>query len=147
MRADSAELLGELDPLAYPERMRFLARRARELAVAGRLDPVVTDLYSGERFHREIAVFMAVVTGHLPAIEAALSDPVWEIHRPAVSAWLRSGMPSAETVAAFITDASWHTRRHVYRLMRRRRLAILADGLIDTVWARFGDAEAARLLP
>jgi hypothetical protein len=146
MRADAAALLGELDPLGYPERMRLLALRARELAAAGALDPVVGDLYSGDPFHREIAVFMAVVADHFPTIEAALSDPVWEVQRPAVSAWLRSGVPSVVTVAAFVTQASWHTRRHVYRLLRRHRLTALADRLIDSVWDRFGDVEAAGLL-
>jgi hypothetical protein len=146
MRADAAALLRELDLLAYPDRMRLLAGRARELAAAGALDPVVGELYGGDRFQREMAVFMAVVAGHLPTIEAALSDPAWEIHRPAVSAWLRSGVPSAGQVAGFVAEASWHTRRHVYQLLRRQRLAALADGLIDAVWDRFGDVEAARLL-
>lgn len=147
MRSYAAALLGELDPLAYPERMGMLARRARELAAAGDLDPVVGELYRGDRFQREIAVFMAVVAGHHATIEAALGDPVWEIRRPAVSAWLRSGVPSSGQIAAFVSESPWHTRRHVYRLLRRRRLAVVADGLIDMVWDRFGDFEAARLLP
>jgi hypothetical protein len=147
MRSAAAALLAELDPLAYPERMRMLARRARELAAAGDLGPVADDLYRGDRFQREIAVFMAVVAGHRATIEAALGDPVWDIQRPAVGAWLCSGVPSAGQVAAFVAEASWHARRYVYRLVRRQRLVTIADGLVDVVWDRFGDFEAAGLLP
>src|SRR5260221_9957868 len=142
MRSDAAALLGELDPLAYPERMRMLARRARELAAAGGLDPVAGDLYRGDRFQREIAVFMAVVAGHRATIEAALDDPVWEIHRPAVSAWLRSGVPSAGQVAAFVIGASWHTRRHVARLLRRPRMPAGAAGRIHVACGPVRGVEA-----
>ncbi len=126
--------------------MRLLAQRARALSWPGELDEVLGDLYRGERFHREIAVFMAVVTDHQATIVAALDDPVWAIRRPAVTAWLRSGAPSAGEVAAFVAEASWHTRRHVYRQLRRFRHPAVADELIDVVWARFGDEEAASLL-
>lgn len=140
-------MLADIDRLAYPERMRLLAGEARALAAAGRLDPVLEELYAGDRFRREIAVFMAVVAGRQPAITAALRDPDWFIHRSAVSAWLRSGVVTAAEIAAFVTDASWRTRRHVYRLLRRLPGLGVADELIGAVWDRFGDAEAGRLLP
>jgi hypothetical protein len=146
MRSAAARLLAELDPLSFPERMRLLAQRARAFSGTGELDAVLSDLYRGERFHREVAVFMAVVTGHRATIVAALDDPVWAIRRPAVTAWLRSGVPSAREVAAFVAEASWHTRRHVYRQLRRFQHLAVADELIDAVWERFGDEEAASLL-
>ena len=89
---------------------------------------------------------MAVVTGHRATIMAALDDPVSAIHRPAVTAWLRSGVPTAGEVAAFVAEASWHTRRHVYRQLRRFRHLAVADELIDAGRERFGDEEAASLL-
>jgi hypothetical protein len=148
MRSEAAALLAELDPLARPERMRLLAQRARTLNGSGDLGQVLDDLCRGDLFHREIAIFMAVVAGHQPTIEAAVTDPAWDVHRPAVSAWLRSGGPSASQVAAFVTrQASWRTRRHVYRLMLRLRMTAVADELAGVVWDRFGDGEAARLLP
>ena len=140
-------LLAEIDRLAYPERMSLLAGRARALAASGDLDSVVSDLYRGERFQREMAVFMAIVAGHQPTIEAALADPVWNIHRTAVNAWLRSGLVPAGAIAAFVAEASWHTRRHVYRQLRRFQAPTVADEVIEAVWDRFGDGEAARLLP
>ncbi|MET7402806.1 hypothetical protein ABZS66_55935 [Dactylosporangium sp. NPDC005572] len=46
-----------------------------------------------------------------------------------------------------LTDAPEETRRRLYRTIVRRRRADLADGLVDEVRARYGDDEAARLLP
>jgi hypothetical protein len=147
MPRPAASLLAEIDPLAYPDRMRLLAMRARALAASGELAPVLDDLYRGDRFQRELAVFMAIVSSHQPTIVAALADPDWSIHRAAVSAWLRSGAASAAEIAALAADASWHSRRHVYRVLRRYPELGVADELIEAVWGRFGDAEAAKLLP
>jgi hypothetical protein len=141
-----AELLAEIDPLAYPERMRRLAGRARALSGSDDVTSVLDDLYRGDRFQREIAVFMAIVAGHQPTIAAAVGDPDWAIHRSAVSAWLRSGPATVDQIAPFLTGASWRTRRHVYRLLRRISRPGIADDLIEVVWDRFGDDEAARLL-
>lgn len=146
MRFDAAALLAELDPLAYPERMRMLALRARALAGTRDLGTLLDDLYCGDQFQRGIAVFMAAAGGHRHTIAAALEDPAWDVRRPAVSAWLRSGAPSAGQVAAFVAEGSWHDRRHVYRLLRRLRAAAVADELIEVVWDRFGDDEAAGVL-
>jgi hypothetical protein len=57
----AAGLLAEIDTLAYPDRMRLLATRARAMSGTGALVPVLDELYAGELFHREIAVFMATV--------------------------------------------------------------------------------------
>jgi hypothetical protein len=51
---------------AYPERMSLLADRARALSGSGDLDSVLSELYRGERFQREMAVCMAIVAGHRP---------------------------------------------------------------------------------
>jgi hypothetical protein len=147
MRSAAAGLLAEVDLLAFPERMRLLALRAMALSGSGELDLVLDDLYGGDRFQRGVAVFMAVVAGHRPTIEVALRDQVWEIHRQAVGAWVRSGWASPGAVAGLVREASWFTRRHVYRLLRRLRAAAVADVVIEVVWERFGDREAARLLP
>jgi hypothetical protein len=146
MSSPAAGLLTEIDPLPYPDRMRLLARRARALSGSPEMAVILGDLARGDRFQREIALFMAVVGSHQPAIQAALGDPDWSIHRGAVSAWLRSGPATAE-VAAFVAQASWHSRRQVYRVLRRRPQQNVADHLINAVRDRFGDEEAARLLP
>lgn len=126
--------------------MRLLADRARTLP-AGELEPLLASLSEGDRFRRGIALFMAVVAGYQPVIMAARTEPVWPVRREAIGAWLRScDVPAAE-IAAFVADAPWHDRRHVYRILRGGSRAAVADALIDGVWRRFGDDEAARLLP
>lgn len=150
MRAMSSAgelLLTEIDRLAYPGRMRLLAARARVLASAGELAAVLDELNGGDPFQREIAVFMAIVARYQPAIRAALGDPVWSVRRPAVSGWLRFCSPGPEEIAGFVLTASWQARRHVFRLLRRLPGTAIADGLIDAVRERFGDVEAAALLP
>jgi len=150
MSPATARLLADIDTLPRPARMRFLAERARDLP-AHELEPLLTELYAGDRFRREMALYLAVVSGHQPVMAAARNDPVWAIRRTAISAWLRSspaGDPPAGTeIAAFVAGAPWHDRRHVYRLLRRLSRADIADALVDAVWERFGDTEAARLLP
>ncbi|MBO0803000.1 MAG: hypothetical protein J2P25_07995, partial [Nocardiopsaceae bacterium] len=146
MRSETAALLAELDPLAFGDRMRLLATRARELAGSGALGALLDDLHGGDPFQRRIAVFLATVAGEREAIAGALDDPDWDVRRPAIGAWLRSGAPSSGQVAAFVADAPWHDRRYVYRGLRRLRATAVADGLIEMVAERFGDGEAARLL-
>lgn len=147
MRLETAALLAELDSLAFPDRTRLLAMRARGLAGSRELGVLLDDLYGGDQFQRQIAVFLAAVAGERETIAGALDDPDWDVRRPAISAWLRSGALSSRQVAAFVTAAPWHDRRHVYRGLRRLRAAAVADGLVDVVVERFGDDEAARLLP
>ena len=101
MSSPAAGLLAEIDALPYPDRMRLLAGRARALAGSPEIAEVLGELARGNRFQRQIALFMAVVSGHQPTIEAARGDPDWDIRRGAVSVWLRSG-PGAAEVAAFL---------------------------------------------
>src|SRR5581483_3302843 len=146
MSPSTARLLADIDSLPRPARMRLLADRARTLP-AGELEPLLASLSEGDRFRRGIALFMAVVAGYQPVIMAARTEPVWPVRREAIGAWLRScDVPAAE-IAAFVADAPWHDRRHVYRILRGGSRAAVADALIDGVWRRFGDDEAARLLP
>src|SRR5580700_909247 len=127
MRFETAALLAELDSLAFPGRMRLLATRARELAGSGELGVLLDDLYGGDQFRRQIAVFLAAVAGERETIAGALEDPDWDVRRPAISVWLRSGAPSGRQVAAFVTAAPWHDRRYVYGGLRRLRAAVVAD--------------------
>src|SRR5262249_46684146 len=70
--AQTATLLAQADRLPYPERMALQATRARAWAGTTTLDGVLADL-SADREHRELAVYLAVVAGHGPAIRAALT--------------------------------------------------------------------------
>ncbi len=123
--------------------MRLLVPR---LAGSPELAGLVGELQRSERFERGIALYLAIVADYEPGVTAALGDPDWTLRRSALSAWLRSGRASAAEVTAFVADASWHARRQVYRVLRRMPRSGIADALIEAVWERFGDAEAARLL-
>jgi hypothetical protein len=146
MSPATARLMADIDSLPWRARMRLLADRARNLA-PDELGPLLADLYAGDRFRREIALFMAIVAGHRPVLDAARDDPVWTVRRAAIGAWLGSGQVPAAEIAVFADGAPWHDRRYVYRMLRKTRQTQVADALIDRVWRRFGDAEAARLLP
>ncbi|GGM28039.1 hypothetical protein ACFFX1_11615 [Dactylosporangium sucinum] len=52
-----------------------------------------------------------------------------------------------EPLRELLTDAPQETRRRLYRAIVRRRRTDLGDGLVDAIRARYGDDEAARLLP
>jgi hypothetical protein len=97
-------LLADIDRLPRPARMRLLADRARALP-AGDLAALLAEFYAGDRFRREIALFMAIVAGHQPVLAAARHDPSWPVRRTAIGAWLRAGEVRAAEVAAFVTSA------------------------------------------
>jgi hypothetical protein len=147
MPSAAFQLMTDIDTLACPDRMRLLAGRARALAGSAELMGLLAELYRGDPFQRRLAVFMATVARHRPTLEAAREDPDPSVGRAAVTGWFRAGPVSAAELAALVTEGSWHTRRQVYRLLRRLPRPGLADGLIEVVWKRFGDVEAARLLP
>ena len=54
MRFETAALLAELDSLAFPDRMRLLATRARGLGGSRDLGVLLDDLYGGPRPPRSI---------------------------------------------------------------------------------------------
>lgn len=147
MSSATAGLLAEIDPLPYRERMRVLAGRARALSGSRDLTALLDGLYQGDRFQRQLAVFMAIVANERPVIMAALGDQDWPVQRAALGAWVRSGIATSPEITRFIENASWHARRYLYQLLRRLPRLGAADELIRVVWDRFGDDEAARLLP
>ncbi|MEU8006791.1 hypothetical protein AB0B66_37010 [Catellatospora sp. NPDC049111] len=140
-------LLADLDPLPYRARMRLLSRRARDLAGTSEFAALLAGLDARDPFQREIGLFLATVAGHRPVIEAALTDPDPALRAAAVPAWLRGGATSADELWEWLTDAPAYLRRKALRTMRADRLTALADGVIDRVRARYGDVEAASLLP
>ncbi len=140
-------LLSEIDPLPYPARMRFLAGRARATAGTGELDALLDALAVGDLFQRRTGLFLATVAGHRRAVERAMDDDDLALCAAALSVWLRSGAATADALWDRLADAPASLRRAAYRSLRRGRLGTLADALIDRVRVRYGDTEAARLLP
>ncbi|WP_423790832.1 hypothetical protein [Micromonospora cathayae] len=147
MRRSTKRLLGELDVLAYRDRMARLARRSRELAAKGELTGVLADLRAGVTYHRLLALTAAQVVGDRDAVRAALADPYRPIRATALAASVRAGWLTATELADLLDDAPADLRRTLYRRLRRARRPGLADELVDRVHRGFGDAEAAVLLP
>ncbi|GIJ60119.1 HEAT repeat domain-containing protein [Virgisporangium aurantiacum] len=138
-------LLTDLDPLPPGERFGAAIRHGRSLSAADR-DRLLADLAGHDTYTRELAAAVAAGTGAGDHLAAALVDP-----NPRVRAWaLRAAIagPAAvapETLAAAVDDGPLDLRLGLYRGLRRRPGA--ADELIGRVKERWGDGEAARLLP
>ncbi|WBB95005.1 hypothetical protein O7543_00960 [Solwaraspora sp. WMMA2080] len=147
MPHSTAELLAALDPLTHHARMSALAGHARRLAATGDLPAVLADLTGGDAHQRFLGLTMAVIVGDQATVRAGFSDPDRRLRAVAVTAYLRSGWADPDEVAALLHDAPADLRRAAYRTLRAARRADLADALIDPVRARFGDGEAAVLLP
>jgi hypothetical protein len=141
------ELLAELDPLPYPERVRSLARRGRALAADPRSAADVADLRTGGAYERSLALTMAVVAGHAELVLPAVGDPDPQISANAISACLRAGWLTPRSVVELVGELPADARRAVYRWLRTMRRAEYADALVDAIRVRFGDIEAARVLP
>ncbi|GAA1602647.1 hypothetical protein GCM10009679_03020 [Saccharothrix algeriensis] len=114
----SAALLTEINPLARPERLRLLARRARELAGTPALDALLAELRTGDTFHRELRLFFATVAGHRDAVIATLADPDPELQSIALGGWLRSRPVTAGELWDLLADAPARLRRTAYRALR-----------------------------
>jgi len=143
----TAELLAAGDPLTHRARMSALAGHARRLAATGDLPAVLAELAQGDSHQRFLGLTMAVIVGDQATVRAGFTDPDRRLRAVAVTAYLRSGWADPDEVAALLHDAPADLRRTAYRTLRAARRADLADALIDPVRARFGDGEAAVLLP
>ncbi|MET7609125.1 hypothetical protein ABZS96_43700 [Streptomyces avermitilis] len=139
--ADS--LLGALDPLPYPRRMRELALRVRAMSP---LRPVLDELEARGAYERGIAVVAASVARDTQWIaeHIADADPFVRGHALRVADSLQ--VPDAVYESA-LGDASEVVRRDLLRAIVMGRRTALADRLVDGLRRDWGDAEAARLLP
>jgi hypothetical protein len=132
-------LLTALDPLPYRERMRRLAQWARHAPDRAR---VCADLRGQGPYERQLALVAALVARDTDGVLAAAHDPHPSIRGAALTATLRAGLPLGE-----LADRPAAERRRIYRSLRRRPAPAVADALITEVRVRFGDDEAAALLP
>ncbi|WP_433479385.1 HEAT repeat domain-containing protein [Spirillospora sp. CA-142024] len=126
--------------------MRELALRARGLAGTPELRDVLAGLSAGGRYERRIALHMAMAARDLPYVEGVLAGPGMELRRAALRA-VRTLPVSDDAAAAVLDDAPAALRRAFYKMLRHSRRAALADRLLPEVRARWGDPEAAALLP
>jgi hypothetical protein len=146
--ASAGALLAELEPLPSGERFGAAIRHALALAPAER-DRLLSGLAGHGTYGRELAAAVAAATGAGPHVAVALDDPSPRVRGRVLRAALATpGLVDPATLVAAVTDGPRDLRLAVYRGLRRlARPAVPADELIGPVRERWGDAEAARLLP
>ncbi|SFO49157.1 hypothetical protein SAMN04489713_106307 [Actinomadura madurae] len=135
-----------LESLPCPLRTRELALRARRLAGTPELRDLLAALSAGGRHERRTALHMAMAARDLPYVEGVLAGPDMALRRAALRA-VRTLPVSDGAAAAVLDDAPADLRRAFYRTLRHSHRAALADRLLPGVRARWGDREAAALLP
>ncbi|MGY0057163.1 hypothetical protein ACWY4P_11440 [Streptomyces sp. LZ34] len=140
------ELLAALDPLPYPRRMRELALRARAASAHGQLAGLLEELSERGGYERALAATAAAAGGRTDYLERRLADPDPVVRGRALKAARRGQLTDAALEAAF-EDAPAVVRRQLARTVVAGRRTALADRLVDPLRERWGDAEAARLLP
>ncbi|MGV9266865.1 hypothetical protein ACWDRR_19650 [Kitasatospora sp. NPDC003701] len=145
MPHEADQLLADLDPLSHPERLRFVARRARERAVDGGLPGLLVDLERSGVYGRRLAALAASVGRATGYLTERLTDPDPVVRGYALRAARTQGFPDEAIEAAF-TGASCTLRRQLARVVRHGRRQRLAERLVGRLRAEWGDAEAARLL-
>ncbi|MET8627602.1 hypothetical protein ABZW30_28285 [Kitasatospora sp. NPDC004669] len=142
-------LLAELDPLAYPVRMRRLAVWTTGLCQGGgaeRLRPLLAELDTRGAYGRGLAGVAATIAEDVGFIVARLTDPDPAVSRQALKAALRLSVAN-EALAAALADAPAVLRHRLTTLIVARGRTALAERLLVSVRQSWGDAAAARLLP
>ncbi|MER5512001.1 hypothetical protein ABT052_42930 [Streptomyces sp. NPDC002766] len=136
-------LLSALDPLSHPHRMRELAVRARETSP---LRPLLEELEARGTYGRQLAVVAASVGRDADFIAARIADPDSFVRGHALRVADSLGVPDSAFEAG-LADAAETVRRDLLRAVVASGRTALADRLVDTLRADWGDTEAARLLP
>ncbi|MFD0904784.1 hypothetical protein [Actinomadura sediminis] len=146
MRAD--ELLDEIEPLPHPHRVRRLVR-LRESAGEPALAALLDELRGRGWYERATALFIASAVrddASIAHVLAATRDPDAWIARQAVRLSVRYA-PGPEALLESLMDAPAAIRAATYRAVRKHRRSDLADALVGPVAERWGEDEAAALLP
>lgn len=129
-----------------PERLAIFARTARELAGTSELTGLLGELTAEGRYGRLTALGMAAVAGDRAHLLAQLDSPDPECAGSALSALVRLGT-EPDVVLPRLPHLSQRMRRRLWRALAHGSRERLADAVLPVVRARFGDAEAARVLP
>ncbi|WP_067482071.1 hypothetical protein [Actinomadura hibisca] len=135
------ELLQEIEPLTYRARCERLAA-CREQA-----PELLETLRYGDHYERSLALFIAGATrdeASLAHIARAMRDPDSDLAVTAINLAARHGL-GPDTFD--LDDAPQAFRDATYRAIRKWQRTDLAEHLLDRVLERWGQAEAAKLLP
>ncbi|MGK5552824.1 HEAT repeat domain-containing protein [Actinomadura kijaniata] len=126
--------------------MRELALHARTHAGTPYLSALLGELSAGGPYERRTALHLAMAARDLPYVADALSGPDMDLRRAALRAVRTLPVPD-DAAARVLDDAPSDLRRAFYRTLRHGGRSALADRLLPLVRERWGDREAAALLP
>jgi len=151
-RTEIDRLFSDLDPLAFPARMRTLAAwtRARIQGPGGsgteRFRLLLDELDARGLHGRRLAVLAAVIGRDIGFLEARLADPDAVVRSHAARSSLR--LPVSDTaLERAMDDAPQAVRRQLATIVVAGGRTALAERLLCSVRELWGDEEAARLLP
>ncbi|WP_433323528.1 hypothetical protein [Spirillospora sp. CA-294931] len=142
----AAALLAHVEQLAHPRRMRELALFARGIAGTPELHDLLADLAARGPYERRVALHMAMAVRDLDHVARALAGPDLDLRRAALRAVRTLPVPD-DDAARVLDDAPEVLRRAFYRTLLHARRHALADRLLPEVRERWGEREAAALLP
>ncbi|MFG2983564.1 hypothetical protein ACGFYQ_20340 [Streptomyces sp. NPDC048258] len=142
----AGSLLDSLDPLPHAARLRLLATTARDLARTGALAGVLADLAGRGRYERRLAALAALAGRHTAYLTERLADPDPVVRRYALRAVRTLPVPD-EAIAAAYGNASALVRGQLTQAVLAGSRQALAERLVPELRERWGDGEAAALLP
>ncbi len=136
-------LYADLDPLAFPARMRALAAWTKDrvrIGCVGQLRPLLDDLDTRGLYGRRLAVLAAVIGGDVAFLEARLADPDGTVRGHALKASLRLPV-SDPALERAMDDAPQAVRRQLATVVVAGGRAALAERLLLSVREMWGDAD------
>lgn len=139
-------LLTTVAPLPFPQRARHIALWARELGARGELGAALAELSGRGTYERGVAAMAATAGRDVAWLRDRLTDPDPAVRGHSVAA-VRQGLIPDAAVTAALDDAPMAVRREIVRAVVAGRRTAVAETLVRPVRERWGDAEAAKLLP
>ncbi|MFC0438340.1 hypothetical protein [Kutzneria buriramensis] len=143
---DLEELSARLDALDYPARQRVLADTARSLAGSPALTALLAELDAQPGVARMWAITMAIVAGDQTYVRGCLTSPDMAVAGVALNHCVRRGL-HLDVIAEALPTAPMAWRTAFYRALRGSKSLAWGDSVLSSVRERFGDHEAAAVLP
>ncbi|HEX5114194.1 MAG TPA: hypothetical protein VFW65_03245 [Pseudonocardiaceae bacterium] len=143
---DLDALTKRIDTLACPARQRFLADTARSLAGTPALTTLLAQLSARPGVTRSWALLMAIIAGDQGFVRGCLTGPDMSVATGAVHHTVRRRV-DLDVITATLPTAPKVWRQALYRALRGDGAGDWADRLLPVVRQRFGDHEAAAVLP
>ncbi|MFD3918543.1 hypothetical protein [Streptomyces sp. NPDC058595] len=139
-------LLVALEPLSYPDRLKYLAHHARSLHPTGELPSLVEELAGRGIYEQRLAAFAALAGRHIGFLAERLTDRDPVVRAYAMRAARTLPFPDAAIEAAY-EDAPADARQRLGEVVLASGRTALAERLVPRLREQWGDHTAAKLLP